>query len=197
MSSDKYVSVELAQRMKQIVTLSCFIRAHLMAQLGLVKYFGGNGQLDNVDEAELARCIIQSQVATYKALTQVASVQRELGSELSTELKTLYKRKTITEDLTKFVLGAHDDGAISATEAHKILHPLHHEIADCMKTLSQRAEGVVSMDHLKNIEGVASREVSKPLEKSSTKTDSMENQQTVDVPGFLHDNSENLGVVPS
>lgn len=38
---------------------------------------------------------------------------------------------------------AHTDGAISATEAHAILHPLYHQIAECCAVLAERAEGVV------------------------------------------------------
>merc|ERR1719478_1730436 len=68
MSADKFVSMELARHMKKVVTLDCYVRAHCMAQIDLVKYFGGNGEIDEVHETELGRCVLQSQIATYKAL---------------------------------------------------------------------------------------------------------------------------------
>merc|ERR1719335_513583 len=63
MSADKFVSMELARHMKKATTLDCFVRAHVMAQVDLVKYFGGNGKLDEANESEIARTILQSQVA--------------------------------------------------------------------------------------------------------------------------------------
>jgi len=137
--------------MKKIVTLSCFIRAHLSAQVALVKYYGGNGKIDEIEECELGRCILQSQVSTYKALTEAAHTQHQLGPELFKELQTLYKRKKITEGLSNFVLGAHHDCAISAFEAHKILHPLHDHVAECMYTLNQRADGVLDLNYVQSV----------------------------------------------
>jgi len=143
MSADKFVSLELAVHMKKITSMSCFINAHLMAQNDLVKYFGGNGKLDESDEAEIARCILQSQVSTYRALVAAAGAQRQISPDILKELQTLYQRKTITEGLGLFVVEAHQDGAISAIEAHAILHPLNHQVSACMKSLNDRAEGVV------------------------------------------------------
>jgi NhaP-type Na+/H+ or K+/H+ antiporter len=143
MSADKYVSMELARHMKKVVTLDCFIRAHVMAQQGLVYYFGGNGLIDTVNETEIGRCILQSQVSTYRALQDAANTQAMLGEEIYTELRNLHRRKQVTENLSNFVLHAHHDGAISATEAHAILHPLNHQIAECLATLADRAEGVL------------------------------------------------------
>jgi len=143
MSADKYVSLELARHMKKVVTLDCFIRAQVKAQNDLIKFFGGNGKIDLACETELGRCVLQSQVSTYKALREAANTQVRLGDEVYTELKNLHKRKSITENLSAFVLTAHEDGAISATEAHSILHPLHHNIAQCVQTLNERAEGVL------------------------------------------------------
>merc|ERR1719487_2583075 len=62
LSADKYVSVELAQHMQKIQTLVCFARAHLWAEKDLLKYFGANGKIDEVNESEIGRCILQSQV---------------------------------------------------------------------------------------------------------------------------------------
>jgi len=114
-----------------------------MAQIDLVKYFGGNGKLDEANESEIARCILQSQVATYRALCMIAATQEEMGQGIYTELENLYRRKHITEGLSQWVLQAHKDGALSATEAHAILHPLNHMVAECVAALGERAEGLV------------------------------------------------------
>lgn len=157
--SDKFVSLELAKLMKKITTMSCFIEAHFMAQNDLIKYFGGNGKIDEKDEAEIARCILQSQVSTYQALIAAATTQRQLGVGVLHEMNTLYQRKQITEGLSAFVEKAHADGAITATEAHAILHPLNHQVSACMKTLSERAEGVVSRSQTEDFEAVASEKI--------------------------------------
>jgi len=143
MSADKMISMELAQHMKKVTTLDCFIRCHLHAQVQLIKYFGGNGKLDEANETEIARCILQSQVFTYQALRITSECQSELGAEVFTELQNLHKRKSITESLSQFVLKAHHDGALSATETHAVVHPLNHLIASCVKTLADRQEGLI------------------------------------------------------
>lgn len=142
LSQDKFVSEELAEIMKKVITLNAFIRGHLTAQCDLMKYFGGNGQMDPV-ETEIARCVLQSQVNTYKALMEAARTQKEMGVAIMDELRNLHKRKNITTGLSNFVLSAHSSGAINASEATAILHPLNHQIAVCMKTIADRAEGVI------------------------------------------------------
>jgi NhaP-type Na+/H+ or K+/H+ antiporter len=146
MSGDKHISLELAREFKKVTVLTCFVRAHVMAQLDLVKYFGGNGKLDEANESEIARCILQSQVVTYKALCLIAATQEHMGGTVYTELENLYSRKHITEGLSKWVLQAHKDGALSATEAHAILHPLNHMVAECLALLSERAEGMMESE---------------------------------------------------
>jgi len=147
MSADKYVSIALAKRMKIIVTLNCFITAQLKAQAQLVEYFGGDGEVNSRDESELGRCILQSQINTYKALYQAALTKQQLGEDRTQELALWRTRKQITEGLRTFVEKAHHAGALSSTEAHAILHPLDHEVAHCMKILNERAEGVISTGH--------------------------------------------------
>jgi hypothetical protein len=146
-NADKYVSPDLAKHMKKITTLYCYIKAHLMAQNDLVKYFGGNGRVDTKEENEIARCVLQSQVFTYKALVAAATTQKQIDKdapEVLEELKNLYLRKTITEGLSHFVEKAHSDGAINAKHAHDILHPLHKEMGMCMKEWNERVDGVMS-----------------------------------------------------
>jgi hypothetical protein len=150
---DKFVSLDLAKHMTKITTMNCFIWAHLTAQNQLLTYFGGNGKLDEVDESEIARCILQSQVSTYRAMIAAAENQQLIGIDILLELSSVRQRKEITEGLRAFVDKAHADGAISATEAHAILHPLHHEIGSCMKAINDTAEGMVSKESLAKMEG--------------------------------------------
>merc|ERR1711957_179028 len=98
---------------KKIQVLQCFVHAHLAAEMDLIKFFGGNGKLDEASEAEIARCVLQSQVAVYSALIDIARTQSKLGKTLTNELYNIAKRKNITEGLEKFVLAAHHGGAIS------------------------------------------------------------------------------------
>lgn len=139
---DKDVSVRLSSRMKTMTIFMYFIIAQLVSQTELLKYFGGNGKLDEDDEKELARCIVQSQTSVYKALNEIVIRGRDIDEELLKELKWTNERKDITENLERFVLDAHKAGAINAVEAEGILHPLHHQIRDCIKRIKLLGEGV-------------------------------------------------------
>lgn len=162
MSADKFVSEDLARHMKKIVTLTCFIKAQEMAQMQLVRYFGGNGKLDEVNETEIARCILQSQVSVYKALQESGQTKTKLGQHVTSELETLNKRKRITEGFSRFVSDAHAQGALTATETHAIMHPLNHQIAVCLKTLNERQEGMLeskeAVSQMENPRGQSLRE---------------------------------------
>merc|ERR1712226_76024 len=100
--------------MTKIATLVCFAQSHLLAQKDLIKYFGGNGVLDDINEAEIARCILQSQVFVYRALVEAVAERQHLDKELLNEMHHLHERKTITEGLEKFVMSAFTNGAINA-----------------------------------------------------------------------------------
>jgi hypothetical protein len=151
--------------MKKIVTLRCYVRAQLKAQAQLVRYFGGNGKLDTVEENEIARCVLQSQVGVYRALQQIANTRETLDPKIQEELMALSQRKRITERLSRFVEDANNAGALSATEAHAILHPLNHEVAECMQDLSDRTEGLLKKDdavnHHSSTKSVATTDSSK------------------------------------
>jgi hypothetical protein len=136
------MSVPLANRIHRILTLMCFIHAHLKSELSLVKYFGGNNEVDDPEEVELARCIVQSQTAVYQALAMAVKVEQDMNKELIEELKWVKQRKHVTEGLEAFVMSAHKDGAISAREAEGILHPMHHHIGDCLKEFEKFEMGL-------------------------------------------------------
>merc|ERR1712032_1600589 len=60
------------------------------------------------------------------------------------EWKSAFHRKLITEGLEHFVMSAHTNGAISAREAESILHPLHHQISSCLRTIHDLGDGVIA-----------------------------------------------------
>jgi len=204
LSRDKFVSLDLAKHLKKITTMSCFVLAHLMAENDLVRYFGGNGKLDEVDETEIARCVLQSQVVVYRALVAAIATQRKIGGAVFNELKTLYQRKAISEGLTEFVEKAHADGAISATEAHAILHPLNHEVSACMKSLSDRSEGVVSRSSVEvdeaALKGLASGTVKAAV---AVPTQAIETpmigkpEEAASVPAQVAENPDAQGMAPA
>merc|ERR1719401_1078336 len=77
LSADREVSVEVAERMHKINTLLCFARAHLRSEVDCVRYFGGNGKIDDPEtESEIARCILQSQCSVYSALALAVKEQK-------------------------------------------------------------------------------------------------------------------------
>jgi len=151
--ADKIFSMELARRMKKVQLFTCFVYAHLAAQCDLVKYFGGNGQVDEENEAEIARCILQSQVNVYRAMSELAETQDVVGkafshsgkkqASMNDEMYMLARRKQITEGFKQFVNEAHEHGAISGKEAHAILHPLFEHISKCESFMHDRTDGLV------------------------------------------------------
>jgi hypothetical protein len=143
LNNNKNVSPTVANHVKRVVTLKCFCQAHLEAQLQLIKYFGGNAAIDSEDEAEMARCILQSQCFVYKALEMAVKEEQCMNQELLQEVSWLVKTKHVSEKLLGFVMSAHADGAISSTEAQAILHPLHHSIEDTLARLRDLDEGII------------------------------------------------------
>merc|ERR1719329_1075566 len=117
LSTDAEISIHVASHIQRMTTMRTFVTAHLLSQVQLVKYFGGNGKTDTEDESEMARCILQSQIACFKAITLGVQETKTMDKDLVTELDWVYQRKTITEGLEHFVMQAHHDGALSAREA--------------------------------------------------------------------------------
>jgi len=146
LSADKDVSLELANHMLLIATLMSFVSAHLSSQKMLIKYFGRGSLGGDTGEAEVARCVIQSQIFVYKAIDMAQSEQKAMGEEdqvLLQELKWVYERKEITEDLEEFVMDAFHNGAISNMEAASIVHPMQQQISNCLVLLSDTTDGIV------------------------------------------------------
>merc|ERR1711948_175276 len=131
------LSPEVMAYMRTIKVFSCFIKAHLTSQLLLVKYFGGNGKIDEVEEAELARCILQSQVCVYRAIALTVDAKKRTNKECLLELEWAEKMLQVTEGLESFVMKAHEDGAISGRETDSILHPLRGKMSACLKAIGR------------------------------------------------------------
>jgi len=154
LSHDPYVSKEVATTMHRITTLVCFMRAHLETQKDMMKYFSGNGKIDDrATEDELARVILQSQCAVYEAIEMAVTEERRMESrQLLKEVLWARQRKNITEDLEEFVWDAYKDGGISSREAESILHPLHTHIARCLKKINSLTDGELKeVEHIKSM----------------------------------------------
>jgi hypothetical protein len=144
LNSEKEISMTLAQHMKRMTILISYSKAHLNAQRQLVKYFGGNGMIDEKDEAMLARCILQSLTNVYKALEQAVLQERKMDKTVLQEMLHAMQRKKIMESLESFVMAAHHDGALSARETESMLHPMYHHLTEELKSLHQLTEGIVN-----------------------------------------------------
>lgn len=138
---DKDVKPETRKHLHRILTLTCFSHAHLHAQTSLVHYFGVNGKIDDPEEQEIARCILQSQLTVYRAIALTAKAETSLDAALIRELEFWEMKKNIVENLTSFITNANRDGAINVREAESILHPLHHEVSVCLRALNDYTLG--------------------------------------------------------
>jgi len=130
----KEESLQIREHMQKICILQCFVRAHSASQKELVQYFGTHDQVDNV---EVARCILQSQCSVYKAVSMAVAEEQNLEPKLLHEVNQVRESKFIAEELEGFVLDAHHGGVINAREAESILRPLHDHMKKCMKQIQQ------------------------------------------------------------
>jgi len=147
-SQDKQVSLEVGSHMTRIHALESFAYSHLVSQMKLVKYFAGNGKIDEDHEIEVGRCILQSQLQVYRALDLIVHENRQIAPPLRAAIAAVMKRKKITEKLEHFVMDAMHDGAISARDAETIMHPLHHQISEIMQELNDLDEGIIGTGSL-------------------------------------------------
>merc|ERR1719326_2261337 len=105
----------------------------------MLKYF--TDKIDEINEVEIARCILQSQVAVHTAAIASIRVHRR-DQALFEDIRKVLERKHIVEDLEHFIEDALKDGAITTTNAGCLLHPLHHEVHDCIAYINKRSEGI-------------------------------------------------------
>jgi len=163
LSSDRRVSYKLAATMVKIQALSSFVRGHIHAQRQMKKFFVGS--FEDESEVEIARCVMQSLIFVHKALHAIIRIQRCIDTEVLDELLAHKETKRITEELELFVQEAEENGAVSAQEAHAILHPMHHTLAHCIKSITTIDEGVVIRHDAKG-HGESSRGSKKGLRQS-------------------------------
>lgn len=144
LSNEKEVSPEVGKHLQRILTLACFANAHCKSQMSLIKYFGVNGKIDEPEERELARCVLQSQLSVYRAFNMAYNEEKDMDPALIQEIRLVTEKKGITENLHSFIMDAYEDGAISAREAESILHPLARELEGCLSALHDFTDGIWS-----------------------------------------------------
>lgn len=104
----------------------------------MLKYFEDENTLNNV---ELARCLLQSHVAVHRAIFAIVQERRE-NEELFTDVDEVSQRKRMIEGLEHFIEEALEHGVIQLGNAGSLLHPLYHEVSDCIRYINTRCEGI-------------------------------------------------------
>lgn len=151
LSKDKDIRPQVGLHLHRILTLTSFVHAQLHAQMSLVRYFGVNGEIDEPDECEIARCILQSQVAVYRAIGLCVKEESSMDGRMLQEIQWVHHKRTVIESLEEVVMSAWSDGAISAKEAESILHPLHIEITACLNALHDLTDGIKASSFLHSL----------------------------------------------
>lgn len=143
------ISEDMARSMTTISALVSFVHAHVSSQRDFVRFFGVDNDStiggDSVDNPEVARCLLQSQTAVYKALAMAATETQHVIPGLLERVCLERQSKRVAEDLQHFVLEAHNSGVISMRDAESILHPLHDHMQRCESILKDCADGVQSL----------------------------------------------------
>jgi len=127
-------SPEVAEHMQKIAVLKCFVKAHISSQWEMIRFFGYE---DQVDQAELARCLLQSQVSVFRAVCMAVDQENDLDRRLLRGLENFRDTNSVAEELTQFVMDAHRGGIITQREAQSILHPLKDLIRICTSRIHQ------------------------------------------------------------
>jgi len=120
LQSQEY-SVELGEQLRAITILTSFARAHLNSQIKFTEFFGRQNQFQTCEEA---RCILKSMTCVYKAISIAAHEAQKLDEATMVGINILREAYRTAEDLTKFVVSAHETGVVNAKEAEAILDPL-------------------------------------------------------------------------
>jgi hypothetical protein len=123
------ISAEVKEHIEKMTILLCFMRAHVHAQANLLKYFGGT--TNKVSTVEVARCILQSEIAVHRVIFRAVHEEQSLEPQLLEELRQVRRSRKIAGELEHFILDAHNAGIIGAAEATSIVHPLHDYIKEC------------------------------------------------------------------
>lgn len=137
----RQLSLETAEHIQKITMLLCFVRAHMRSRKLLVQFFGICHEVDSV---EIANCILQSQVETYKALCMAVAEQQLLDGAMLLEKEHYNRLKETAENLESFITSAHEGGVLTANDADAILHPLHNVLKKCHAYIKNSHFGLTS-----------------------------------------------------
>mmetsp|Transcript_126735 Transcript_126735/g.224511 ORF Transcript_126735/g.224511 Transcript_126735/m.224511 type:complete len:882 (+) Transcript_126735:114-2759(+) len=118
-------SKHVAEQMQILTILTCFIKAHMKSQKEILHYFG-NGM--KIDLPELARCVLESQVETYRALSLAVDCVQKLDEGMLLEVNNQKKSKALAEELEHLVQHAHLHHVITAQEAESVLDPVREHL---------------------------------------------------------------------
>jgi len=139
LGKDPLISEELANTMKHMSILNNFVVAHAAAQKSMLKFFAGSAGASK--EVELARCLLQSQISVLEATAELNTVLKGMEPALVLELQNTRFRKGVIEQLENRIEEALQYGAITSKNAASLLHPLHHELSDCISRVTKLREG--------------------------------------------------------
>jgi hypothetical protein len=129
--------------MTYVAALTAYIMAHLESQKDLIRFFGGNGKVDEEHESELARCIVQSQCMVYEAIDMAVNESRHLDSGILLEVDMIKTCASVMEYLESYILSAHKHGALNTREAESILGPMHERLTESLSILQRVSDGIL------------------------------------------------------
>jgi hypothetical protein len=147
----KDVNIEVEYHMHLMTAYVCYSTAHLKAQRDLVIFFGGNAKIDELEEKEIGRCVLQSQTGVYQACQQAMDQEAQLElkkPEIMVDLRVSLLSKRICDAIGKFIDAAHDAGALCERDAHVVRHPVNHYLQNVITILSDLDSGITeNHDH--------------------------------------------------
>lgn len=149
-------SVEVARHMQTITVLTCFIHGHIASQKEILRYFGTEGK---VDIAELARCVIDSQVQTIRAIALAVDSVVQLDEAILSDLNSQKRSKVLAEKLDHLVLDAHRHNVVTCREAESILIPVRAHLKNMQSRIREMHFGYYrsSTFHAPDLERLPSR----------------------------------------
>ncbi|CAJ1394481.1 unnamed protein product [Effrenium voratum] len=123
------VSADMAQHLHTMALLEGFVLGHLKAQTSMVRFFC-RGTLDN---DEICRVILQSQIQVFCAMQAAVEEESRLGIVVRRNVSNMRESINAVRELEHFVLDARKIGLLNATDTESLLHPLHEHMAHIRK----------------------------------------------------------------
>jgi len=136
----KKYSLELSEQLQSLTVLKSFIKAHLHAQEKMLEYFGSDEGKPTLGEVAMALVMSQAQVyrAMYLAGKELEVVDPRIIRNVNLQ-RSVFKS---AEELSGFVLQAHEDGVISSRMAETILHPIRDHMRNVDRKLVEMQRGL-------------------------------------------------------